>query len=175
MTYLNVEIKARCSDTEPVRNYLKKANARFEGLDRQTDTYFNVNKGRLKLREGDIENNLIWYDRNNRQGPKDSFFRLVKVTDPSGLKAMMESALGIKVTVRKEREIYYLQNVKFHIDRVAGLGCFIEIEAGNRLAEKTREELLNQCVFYKNELGIEDKDLVSDSYSDQLLKKEGLI
>ena len=77
--FLNVEIKATCHDLEKIRQKLTTMNADFIGLDKQTDTYFNVVKGRLKLREGNIENNLIFYDRENKAGPKKSNFQLLKI------------------------------------------------------------------------------------------------
>ena len=63
MSYLNIEIKARCTDSRFIRDYLLSRGADFKGTDHQTDTYFNVPHGRLKLREGNIENNLIFYIR----------------------------------------------------------------------------------------------------------------
>jgi adenylate cyclase class IV len=60
MPFLNVEIKAVCSDPTSVRRYLIENGADFRGHDNQSDTYFNVPNGRLKLREGNIENNLIY-------------------------------------------------------------------------------------------------------------------
>ena len=72
--------------------------------------------------------------------------------------------------VRKKREIYYIDNVKFHIDEVPGLGSFIEIEAGNILVDKTESELLDQCNFYLKEFGIKEEDLIAESYSDLLMK-----
>lgn len=170
MSYLNVEIKARCNNHSFIRAYLKTHDAVFKGTDVQTDTYFNVNDGRLKLREGNIENNLIYYNRNNQAGPKSSHFHLVKIEDVNGVKEVLESSCGIKMIVRKRREIYYIENVKFHIDEVPGLGAFIEIEAGNILANKTESELLDQCNFYLKEFGIKEEDLVAESYSDMLMK-----
>ena len=70
MPYLNVEIKARCTNPEFIRQYLKNYPASFKGIDEQTDTYFQSPEGRLKLREGNIENNLIYYKRVNSAGPK---------------------------------------------------------------------------------------------------------
>lgn len=168
MSFINIEIKARCSDPSFIRNYLLSQNAELRGTDQQTDTYFNVPNGRLKLREGVIENNLIFYERNNQAGPKQSDFRLVKVEDPAGLKAALTDALGQKVVVKKQREIWYINNVKFHIDEVPGLGSFIEIEAGNLLADLSREQLQEQCDFYMNAFGIKSDDLVEVSYSDLL-------
>src|SRR5690349_4868453 len=130
MLFLNIEIKARCQDPRHIREYLLRNNAEFKGTDLQTDTYFTVSYGRLKLREGNIENNLIFYHRPDQSGPKRSFFQLVKVEDASGLKEVLAKANGVKICVRKRREIYYIDNVKFHIDEVDDLGTFIEIEAG---------------------------------------------
>jgi adenylate cyclase, class 2 len=170
MSYLNVEIKAICNDPSFVRNYLVSHVAVFKGIDEQTDTYFIVNTGRLKLREGNIENNLIFYNRNDQAGPKSSHFHLVKIEDAQGLKEILEGSCGIKMIVRKRREIYYIDNVKFHIDDVPGLGSFIEIEAGNILANKTESELLDQCNHYLKEFGIKEDDLIAESYSDMLIK-----
>ena len=170
MPYLNVEIKAICNDPSFVRSYLVTHGAIFKGIDEQTDTYFNVKNGRLKLREGSIENNLIFYNRTNQAGPKSSHFNLVKIEDAKGLKEVLERSCGIKMIVRKRREIYYIDNVKFHIDDVPGLGSFIEIEAGNILADKTEAELWDQCNFYLNEFGTKEDDLVAESYSDLLMK-----
>src|SRR5258705_2478072 len=175
MPHLNVEIKAICNDSSFVRDYLVAHNAIFKGTDDQTDTYFNVNEGRLKLREGYIENNLIFYNRNNQVGPKSSHFDLVKIEDARGLKEVLERSCGIKMIVRKKREIYYIDNVKFHIDEVPGLGSFIEIEAGNILANKTEAELLEQCNFYLKEFGTQEEDLIAESYSDLLMKVNDVI
>ena len=169
MAFLNVEIKAKCRDSNRIREYLRKNGAEYKGADEQTDTYFNVLNGRLKLREGIIENNLIFYDRSNQAGPKDSHFHLVKVEDANGLKEVLTKSNKIKIIVRKRREIYYIANVKFHIDEVPELGSFIEIEAGNVLADLSAVQLREQCNFYMHELGIKNEDLVEVSYSDMLL------
>jgi adenylate cyclase, class 2 len=170
MSYLNVEIKARCSDPSFVRNYLVSKGADLKGTDHQTDTYFNVYNGRLKLREGNIENNLIYYERSDQAGPKPSHFKLVKVEDATGLKETLKQSNGIKVVVQKKREIYYIDNVKFHIDEVPGLGSFVEIEAGNILADLSKDQLQEQCDHYMKEFKIKQEDLISVSYSDMLLE-----
>ncbi len=169
MQYLNVEIKAKCSNASFIRNYLLTNQAIFKGTDHQTDTYFNVLNGRLKLREGNIENNLIYYERTNQAGPKQSNFKLLKVEDAAGLKEVLQKTNGIKVVVKKKREIYYIKNVKFHIDEVPSLGSFVEIEAGNILANLSKEELQVQCSFYLRELLIGESNLIQASYSDMLL------
>jgi len=173
MTHLNIEIKAKCSDPFSVRKYLKENKAEFKGTDLQTDTYFNVLTGRLKLREGNIENNLIFYERKDQTEAKESNFQLVTVPDASGLKEVLSKSLGVKIVVAKRREIYFLKNVKFHIDEVEGLGTFAEIEASNLYGDISKEELQSQCDFYMNELGIKKEDLIAISYSEMLMTNRG--
>ena len=172
MPHLNVEIKARSTDLKSIRKYLQDRHAKFLGTDEQTDTYFNVSNGRLKLREGIIENNLIYYNRSNQADPKSSHFQLVRLDQPKEIKEVLTQSCGIKIIVHKRREIFYIDNVKFHIDELDGLGSFVEIEAGNILADKTESELLEQCNFYMKEFGISANDLVAESYSDLLLSME---
>lgn len=171
MSFLNVEIKAKSNNPAAIRQYLLNNHAVFRGTDEQTDTYFNVPYGRLKLREGNIENNLIYYERANQAGPKNSYFSLLKTDTPELLKEILTKANGVKVVVKKIREIYYISNVKFHIDEVPGLGSFIEIEAGNKEANLTQEDLQKQCEFYIKEFKIEKGDLLEISYSDMLFEK----
>jgi len=169
MPHLNVEIKAFCSNTDFIRKWLLEHKAEFRGIDHQTDTYFHTTKGRLKLREGNIENNLIFYEREDQQGPKNSNFSLVKVVDVKGLKEVLSKSLGVKIIVQKKREIYFIDNVKFHVDEVPGLGSFVEIEAGNLHADISEEKLREQCDHYLKEFGIKKEDLVAVSYSDMIL------
>jgi adenylate cyclase class 2 len=168
MTHLNVEIKARCGNQDKIRNILKKLNADFKGTDHQLDTYFNVPVGRLKLREGSIENYLIYYQRKNQDDPKESQVTLFQNNPRSSLKSILQKALGILVSVDKTREIYFLDNVKFHLDSVVELGSFIEIEAIDFDGSIDRDVLYKQCEAYMSLLEISSDDLISHSYSDLL-------
>lgn len=168
MSHLNVEIKARCSNPASIRNYLLAANAVFKGEDLQSDTYFNVREGRLKLREGNIENHLVYYERPDKTGPKNSRFHLLAIPDARAFKEVMAKAVGIKTVVKKKREIYFIKNVKFHLDTIEGLGNFVEIEAGNLTADLPVEALTEQCNFYVSELKIQESDLLRVSYSDMI-------
>jgi adenylate cyclase class 2 len=169
MSYINIEIKARTSRTSAIREYLISHGAEQRGTDWQTDTYFNTRKGRLKLREGKIENNLIYYERGESNGPRQSNFNLMEVKDPEVLKSMLSAASGVKIVVEKKREIYFIGNVKFHLDELARLGNFVEIEASNRYAPLSTEKLREQCNFYMKEFGIQQSDLLQGYYSDMLM------
>ena len=169
MKVINVEIKATCNDLERIRQILLERDAKFIGLDHQVDTYFRSSSGRLKLREGNIENNLIWYQRPDQAGPKTSHCVLYKTEKDSALKAILHDAMGVMVVVDKEREIYFIDNIKIHLDQVKGLGTFLEIEAQSEEGDKSEELLNRQCVQLMDELGIRNEDLVNESYSDLLL------
>ncbi len=171
MSIVNVEIKAKSSDPGRIRQILISRDAGFVGTDHQVDTYFNVVNGRLKLREGNIENALIYYKRDNKPGPKMSDVKLYKSKPGSELKSLLEESLGVLAVVDKTREIYFINNVKFHIDNVKGLGIFVEIEAIDDSGETGQEILMKQCKYYLNLFGITEKELVPASYSDLILDK----
>ncbi len=166
MIHVNIEIKARCAQPDRIREILRGQGARFHGCDRQVDTYFRVPHGRLKLREGNIENALIFYERPDQKGPKRSDVLMFDTAPDSALKELLVRALGVTIVVDKEREIYFIDNVKFHIDRVQGLGSFVEIEAIG--SDSNRDHLLQQCREYLELFGITESDLVERSYSDLL-------
>ncbi len=168
----NVEIKAKCKFPEKVEKILLENSADFKGLDHQTDTYFNVKNGRLKMRIGNIEKSLIFYDRPNIKGPKKSTFNLYRSDDLEALKPLLISSLGIMVEVKKHRKIFFIDHVKFHIDEVDGLGNFVEIEVGDLNDTKTVDELQNLCDYYIKLLGVKEENLINISYSDMLMKNK---
>lgn len=169
---LNSEIKARCGDPLSVRTTLVMYGAEYKGLDHQIDTYFVVPKGRLKLREGTIENALIYYERGDESGPKKSDITLHRFKPEQGLKQVLERACGVRVVVDKKRHIYFIGNVKFHVDDVVGLGSFVEIEAIDETGNFGLERLQEQCEQYVRLLRINPRDFIAQSYSDLLLEKQ---
>jgi predicted adenylyl cyclase CyaB len=170
MPHINIEIKAKTADQEKIREILKSNNADFKGVDHQVDTYFKVGSGRLKLREGNIENHLIHYERENKSGPKKSLVILYKYSSDQNLKEILTKSLGVFAVVDKYREIYFIDNVKFHLDKVIGLGTFVEIEAIDKDGSIGNEKLLEQCNHYLNLLNISQRDLVEKSYGDLMLR-----
>lgn len=171
MQHTIIEIKARSDNHSEIRKILKDKQAVFIGTDHQVDTYFKVNSGRLKLREGEIENHLIHYQRENKSGPKESDVTLFNSNPKSSLKEILTNALGVLTVVDKTREIYFIDNVKFHLDNVKGLGSFIEIEAIDKDRTIGKDNLFEQCQFYIDLFNIAADDLIKVSYSDMMLKK----
>lgn len=171
MSHINVEIKASCHNPAQVKATLEADGADFKGIDHQIDTYFKVPRGRLKLREGNIEGALIHYDRPDQEGPKQSDVTLFPTSTGSGLKEVLTKGLEILAVVDKKRAIYFIDNVKFHLDEVKELGSFVEIEAIDTTGKIGRQKLQDQCDYYINRLGIFSDDLLNNSYSDMLLNK----
>lgn len=171
MKGVTIELKARCPNPVRIRAILRSRRAIFKGLDRQSDTHFCVPCGRLKLREGRIENALIHYRRANQKDLKRCDAFLYKCRGAKALKKILKMAFGILAIVDKTREIYFLGNVKFHIDCVKKLGSFVEIEAFGGKGLRDMAGLRKQCHFYQDLLGISKKDLLADSYSDQILRR----
>lgn len=172
MNILNFEFKARTNKLSELETKLLELNPKFIGEDHQIDTYFKVSNGRLKLREGNIENSLIHYERENIAEAKSSKILLYQHTPNQTLKDILIKTLGVKVVVDKLRKIYFIENVKFHFDTLADLGTFVEVEAIDKDGSIGIEKLQAQCRKYADFFGIKDKDYVSESYSDLILAKD---
>jgi predicted adenylyl cyclase CyaB len=166
MILRNFEFKARAEDLNKLEQKLLRLNPVFKGEDHQIDTYFNVPCGRLKLREGNIENALIYYERPDIADAKQSAIILYKHQPDTSLKEILAKVNGIKVVVDKRRKIYFIGNVKFHFDTVKDLGTYIEVEAIDDTGEISLEKLKEQCNMYFSFFGLEKSDFVDKSYSD---------
>lgn len=165
----NIEIKARCRDLSLIRAKVAELNARHEGLEVQTDTYFKVPKGRLKLRESSRHPaRLIPYLRPDSQQPRASDYALLPVDDPDVLKELLARMFGLLTRVKKERDVYWYENVRIHLDRVHGLGTFLELEAVVQ-ADKNIPEDTQKVEFLIQLFGLHTEDLIDVSYADLIL------
>lgn len=168
MSILNFEFKARTNELDNLERKFLQLNPKFIGEDNQTDTYFNVADGRLKLREGNIENSLIWYKRENTAGAKQSDVILYRHTADKILKDILIKLHGIKVIVKKKRRIYFIDNVKFHFDTIIGQGTFIEVEAIDKDGSIGIEKLKEQADRYAEFFDVKVEDFIAISYSDMI-------
>lgn len=166
----NIELKARTSWLDSLRSQCSEL-AVFLANEQQTDTYFLCQRGRLKLREWrGLAAQLVAYERSDATTPRGSDYWLAPVSDPAALKSALTAALGVLIVVSKERDVFLHGNVRIHLDRVAGLGDFIEFEAvlspgdDEQKAARLVEQLARR-------LGVDPDDRVEGSYSDLLLVK----
>ena len=167
----NVEIKARARNFE--RQVRLAEVIETGGVQRlvQEDTFFLVPAGRLKLREfGDGSGELIQYERSDSVAPSESHYVCAQAEKPAMLKEALSRALGVRAVVRKKRTVYLVGRTRVHLDRVEGLGDFLELEVVLRPGEdpargvEIAEELMAQ-------LEIDRQDLVEPAYV-HLLEEE---
>jgi adenylate cyclase, class 2 len=170
MKLKNYEFKAKTEDLDRLERELLGLNPVFKGEDHQIDTYFNVPSGRLKLREGNIENALIYYERPDIADAKQADIILYKHSPEKSLKDILAKVHGIKTIVDKTRRIYFIENVKFHFDKVINLGTYVEVEAIDETGGIGLEMLKEQCKRYFLFFGLNKSDLVDKSYSDLIVR-----
>ena len=162
----NIEIKAKYRKSDKTQRVLEKIGARFERVEMQTDTYFNVENGKLKIRERDSGlSQLIQYFRKDDERPKPSYYEIVHLRNVKKVKETLTREYGIRAIVRKKRDIWTWKNVRIHFDAVEDLGHFLEFEA---VIEKDTddEEGYRKLKRMMKKFGITRKDLVSHSYGD---------
>ena len=162
----NIEIKARVSDMAALRSRVATVARTSSVLLRQTDTFFIVPQGRLKLREfEDGSGELICYERSDQAGPKESSYLRDECPEPKAMLEVLGRALGVRGIVEKRREVFLLGRTRIHLDEVRGLGSFLEIEVvlddGEAPEEGVRvaRELLAT-------LQVQDSTLVEGAYID---------
>ena len=161
----NIEIKARYEHAERAEENLNALGAGLAGTFHQKDTYFNVDDGRLKLRElGTDEGHLIFYQREDLAGPKRSDYEIAKTEDPEALRTILSKIHGTWVEVEKTRQVWLWENVRIHLDDVKGLGQFVELEAVTE--EKGIEESHQRVETLMRALEITSDQLVEGSYGD---------
>ena len=163
---LNIELKARCDDLGRLRDACGSLGAEAEEPERQIDTYFGVARGRLKLRESlRTGAELIYYMRPDVEGARESHYEIYQVEDAEALKALLKRALGVQAVVAKRREIYLIGNVRVHLDKVQGLGGFVELEG---IVEHQAElfHVAEEVRRLEQALGIPTDSLVKESYAD---------
>jgi adenylate cyclase class 2 len=161
----NLELKARDRDPERSLRVCAELGAEDGGTLLQTDTYFEVPRGRLKLREEAAGAHLIAYERPDLPAQKESRYRVVAIDDPEELKQAFTELFGVTAVIRKERRLFVFERVRIHLDSVDGLGDFVEFE-GVVEGDGEPGEFGGLLEELRGSFGIVDGDLVDGSYAD---------
>jgi adenylate cyclase, class 2 len=170
----NLELKARDTDPERSLRTCEGLGAEGKGILLQKDTYFNAPQGRLKLRqERGAVSHLIAYERQDFAGQKESRYRIVDIGDASELEEALAGVLGITAVVSKARRLFLFEGVRIHLDRVDGLGSFIEFEGVALPGDIDLAHFEVLLADLRHSFGIEDADLISESYCDLVLAAAG--
>jgi adenylate cyclase, class 2 len=166
-----VELKARVGDLTGLAARLREEGAEFRSTLHQRDVYFPARSGRLKLRSQPLcEDQLVQYSRANLASTKDSRIELASLPRGHGIERVLRTALGVDVVVSKTRRVYEWQGTRVHLDRVDGLGNFLEFEHPVRsAAEASRAHRDLRAKLAR--LGISRGAIERGSYSDLLRRR----
>jgi adenylate cyclase class IV len=165
---VNVEIKARAADIDRLRRVVAVlSDSDPEVLD-QEDVFFAVPEGRLKLRLfSEHSGELILYHRADTAAPKASFYQLAPTSAPAVLRSILSQVLPVLGVVRKRRHLYLVGQTRVHLDRVEGLGDFVELEVVMREGQDSADAVAIARDLM-GRLGIKDDQLESLAYIDLL-------
>jgi adenylate cyclase class IV len=164
----NIEIKARLESIESV--FSLAAALADEGPVEiiQDDTFFRCDSGRLKLRMfSENEGELIFYRREDQRGPKESFYHVYPTTAPGTLSETLSLAYGRAGRVCKSRTLFLAGRTRIHLDRVEGLGDFLELEVMLEEGESAEAGVAIANGLMAR-LGIRPDQLVEGAYVDLL-------
>lgn len=164
----NVEVKARVASVEALLPHVRAlADGPPEPI-AQDDTFFACAQGRLKLRDfGDGQGELIAYVRADVAGTRTSHYRRVPVPDPAALRDALAPSLGVIGRVRKRRLLLKIGRTRVHLDRVDGLGDFLELEVVLREGEDEAPGRAEAGALLAA-LGLGDTPLLAPAYLDLL-------
>lgn len=168
----NIEIKAKI---ESIELLLPKALAIADQGPveiEQDDTFFRCDAGRLKLRTlSPSAGELIFYRRADQQGPKESFYQLTPIHEPDRLRETLSLAWGQIGRVQKKRTLLLVGRIRIHLDRVQGLGHFLELEVVLE-EDEPLEAGMQEANDIMALLGVEPSRLIEGAYLDLLLRQQ---
>ena len=165
----NIEIKARIESVALLTPRVAALASEGPLEIAQDDTFFACDTGRLKLRafSNDL-GELIFYQRANQTGPKESFFLRSPTTSPENLRESLSLAYGQIGRIRKYRTLFLVGRTRVHLDRVEGLGHFLELEVV-LVDDEPAEQGIREAGQLMEQLGIQASQLVEGAYLDLML------
>ncbi|AMH05345.1 class IV adenylate cyclase [Achromobacter xylosoxidans] len=167
----NIEIKARVASLAAVESLAAALSGKEPVAIAQDDTFFACPDGRLKLRAfSDGTGELIFYRRADDTGPKESFYVISPTSSPDTLRDALGLAYGVIGRVRKQRLLFMAGRTRIHLDRVEGLGEFLELEVVLRDGESAEAGMAEARELLAS-LRIAPEQLVSGAYLDLLAQR----
>lgn len=174
---LEIELKARVTDLEKIRERLLLGKALSEGEIEERDVYFNA--PHRDFAETDEALRLRYHGGSctlTYKGPKLAQYNLKARTElncgiESGnlMEKVLESLGFVRVAeVRKSREYFHYRGALISLDRVEGLGSFIEIEVTGDAGDEDPSARIGALA---EELGV-DSPPILESYLEMLQSRQ---
>ena len=139
---------------------------------RQTDRYYAVSDGRLKLREFEVTGDdgarfeLIAYHRPSLEASRWSDYVVVPIPAASGdaMRVALDATHDVIALVEKERTVGIIGKTRVHLDKVVNLGTYVELETvvAGQSDDNARAEHTHVIVA----LGLDLFPVVAGSYQD---------
>jgi len=168
---VNVEIKAVLRNRAAALAVASRLSDSGPEIINQEDVFFHCEDARLKLRILDSgRGELIRYQRENRAEARCSNYLIARSPDPQLLLVILTKTLGVTGTVKKMRTLYFVGQTRIHIDRIEGLGDFLELEVVLRenQSEEDGRRIANNLLA---EFNISPQDHIACAYVDLLQAK----
>jgi predicted adenylyl cyclase CyaB len=164
----NVEIKARIPDLATIRAHVASLASGPGQTITQTDVFFAVPQGRLKVRAfPDGSGELIAYERADQPGPRESAYARAACQDARALSEVLSRVLAVRDVVTKQREVFVVGRTRVHLDQVERLGCFVELEVV-LTQDEPAEQGHHEAQTLLQSLEIPSASLVAEAYIDLL-------
>ena len=164
----NIEVKARIGSVEALVSKVGLIADQGPFEIAQDDTYFACTTGRLKVRTFSSDHGeLIFYRRSDQQAAKESFYLRSPTSSPETLRTSLSLAYGEAGRVEKHRTLFLLGRTRIHLDKVSGLGHFLELEVvlGEHEPSEAGVREANELLA---RLGVEPSQLIEGGYLDLL-------
>ncbi len=169
----NIEVKARIENVALLTPRVAALATEGPIEIAQDDTFFNCVTGRLKLRAfSNDSGELIFYRRVNQAGPKESFFIRSPTASPETLRESLSLAYGQIGRIRKYRSLFLVGRTRVHLDRVEGLGHFLELEV-MLVDDEPADSGIREAGELMDRLGIQPTQLLEGAYLDLLMAQPG--
>src|SRR3982751_4248152 len=168
----NIEIKARVENVSLLTPRVAELASGGPLEIAQDDTFFRCENGRLKLRAfSNDAGELIFYQRVNQPGPKESFYLRTPTSSPGTLRESLSLAYGQIGRIRKYRTLFLVGRTRVHLDRVEDLGHFLELEV-MLVDDESPESGIREAGELMDRLGIQPAQLIDGAYLDLLLEQQ---
>lgn len=163
----NLEIKVKLNSHRRIKKILSENKIELVEILSQKDIYYKIDKGLLKLRIENGKKTLIFYNRDENAAKRWSDYFLLDMSNQNA-EEFLEKFLHPTVVVKKRRELYLYNNTRIHLDKVANLGYFLELETR---VVKGINDAVRRFNFLVDLLELKKYPEIRDSYKNLILKK----
>lgn len=163
----NLEIKVKVDSLKRIKSLIKQNKIELVEILKQKDIYYKIDAGLLKLRIENGKQTLIFYKRNEKSPKRWSDYYLLEISADQAAKFLGKFLYKL-IEVEKTRELYLYKNTRIHLDKVKGLGSYLELETRVVNGLKDAEKRFN---YLFDLLELKKYKEIRNSYKNLLMNK----